>query len=416
MKKKRNKWAILVVLFCMTLLLGCTNQGKEEAEEKTYDIPNVVGLSAKEAEEMMKEHHIECTVVEEDYSEEYKKGIIYEQSAVGESDDPQVNLKMSKGLGYRIADLSGKRYKDVKKELKRFKKKFYYTYSSDLAKGVVIESDFSGGLFHKGQKGSITLSNGKYSVNKVKGKNMEAAERQFPGAKFKIKYKFSQEERGKVLDFAVGESESKSGIPVKLVLSDGMAVKIPKVTGKSESKAIRILNKKGVQCRIRYVYEDIISDPTVSNGKVVAQSKKGVVNKSKPITLRVNKPAIVINEMNFHVDQYDFGNVNLTMDFANESDKAIGSIEFSVACYDRVGDKAYGRWNDNIMDMKYTGPLYPDGWDQRTAKDILYDSTVAAVKPLYAEIKFMDKTSQKITFEGRFWHNSEYAGDNYLPD
>lgn len=411
--KKTYFWFMLAIIFCLGISSGCSQkeeQTKQEqnssaAEEETrkYNIPNVVGCSIKEAKELLDKNAIRYEIRSGGYNKKYDSGIICEQSVTGESDIALVTLKQSLGLEYTIENFQGQKYEKVKNKLKLFKKNLVYTYSTRYQKGVVISSDFIGGTFHKGESGTVTISNGRYGKKKVKGNNVEIAKKQFPGAKFKVKYKFSTARRGKVLSYSVGKSKKKSSVPVKLVVSDGMAVKVPDVTDRAESDAINILSNKGISYNVEYTYNDIESDPASDEGKVYFQSKEGKMKKSKTVTLAVSKPAIIISEMNMKFDVV--GGVDTRISFANTTDKTISSVRFGVAYYDRVGEKA-----DTDMELKYVGPLYAYQEEMTEWLAVIYNNATAAIKPLYADIKFMGGGDQRITFTGTFWHTNEYAG------
>ena len=400
--KKTYFWFMLAIIFCMSISSGCS-QGEEQAkqeqnssttEEETtkYNIPNVVGCSAKKAKEILDKSGIKYEIQEGGYDKKYDTGIIYEQSATGESDVSPIILKTSLGLVYTIENFQGEKYKKIKKNLKPFKKNLVYTYSTRYKKGVVISSDFIGGTFHKGESGTVTISNGKYSKNKVKGKDVETAKRQFPGAKFKIKYKFSTAKRGKVLSYSVGESKKKGSVPVKLVVSDGRAIKVPDVTDKSESEAINILSNKGISYNIKYVYRDaiIVKDPASDDGEIQSQSKKGKIDKNKTVTLTVSKPAIVVTGLSI---QHDFAAVDTWISYANTTDETIASVRFQVTYYDSDGEKV-----DSNMTLKYEAPLY--GYQEETMKwpAVIYSIYAEKIALRTASIEFMNGKKQLIMY------------------
>lgn len=417
MNKRRKRIYIGLMLLCLLMCFtSCSKKKTEEdskqststEEVKKYSIPNVVGMTSDKAKELLDKAGIEYKIQEEYYNQKYDKGIVYQQSAVGESDVASVELQISKGLTYTIDNLSGKKYKDIKKKLKLFKKIKEYSFSEEYGEGVVMYSTFSNATVCKGDSGEITISMGKYSDKNVKGKNVESAKKQFPNAKFKVKYKLSSASRGAVLSYSVGESDSKNKIPVTFVVSDGLLARVPDLTGKSESKAKKILDKKGVKYNVEYCYYNIKSKPISSKGTVYDQSKKGKINKRKAITLTVNKPAITISGMT--IDFNDFDGVNTKISFINESNKAIASIDFCVAYYNRVGQKV------DEASLNYVGPLYEYGEETASWEAAFYNRATAAEKPKYADIKFMDGRKQRIVFSGIFWHTSEYVGSSYLPD
>ena len=419
--KKTYFCFILAIIFCVDILSGCSQhkeRAKQEqvsAEPEKHTIPDVIGMPVEKAKQTLDQNGIKYEIEAGQYHEKYDKDVIYEQSSTGVFSGSPVILKMSLGLEYTIENFQGQKYEKVKNKLKLFKKNLAYTYSTRYKKGVVISSDFIGGTFHKGERGTVTISNGKYSKKKVKGNNVETAKKQFPGAKFKIKYKLSTARRGKVLSYSVGESNKKGSVPVNLVVSDGRAVKVPDVTNKTESDAVNILIDKGISYDIKYVYRDINSNPTISDGEVVSQSKKGKLNRNKTVKLTISKPAITISKMNLTLDYA--GNANTQIYFSNTSEETISSIRFFVAYYARVGEKAYsGATDEYIGDLKYVGPLY--GYQEETVMwdCVISNNATAAVKPLYADVKFMNGAKQRITFSGIFWHTSDYAGGNSLPD
>lgn len=416
--KQKNLFICLIALFTICLFCACSNSNESSSDQSSlpatptpvpeYNIPKVVGLAKKDAESELKKLNIPYEIVEEKYDFHYKKGVIYEQSAFGSTQTEMVTLYCSRGLCYRTSKQEGKKLSSLKKELKPFHVSYHYTYSKKYGKDRIIESYLSNGVYYEGEDGSITVSNGKYSPKKVKGKNMYTAKKQFPGAKFKIKYKFNTAQRGTVLNYSVGTSDKKGKVPVTFTVSDGKAVIVPDVTGQSEVDATSKLIKKGIRYKIEYEYRDITSDPTEIANEVTFQNKSGKMNKNKTVKLTVNCSSITISSMGLRKDIAD--GVISTIEFNNETDKTISSIVFSVSFYDRVGDK-YGGY-----DLKYVGPLYSWGYDENSWGPIYYDSAAAAQMPTAATVKFMDGSVQNITFEGRYWHTSEYAGGSSLSE
>lgn len=420
---KRNLLWVLLLLSMSSMLAGCSNNSNnagnknktqesivEESAAPKYEIPNVVGCTEQKAKAQLDKIGVKYQIFDDDYSTKYKKGLIYNQSVVGATDNDTIMLYRSKGLSYYIDSLNGKQYKDIKKQLKKFKIDIDYTYSTDYGKGKVVNCSFSGTEMHKGESGSLTLSNGKYSEKKVVGVDVNKAKKQFPGAKFKIKYKRSSAKKNKVLSYKVGSSTNKDKVPVTLTLSNAMIVKVPNVVGKSEDEAVRIMNKKGIKFDILNRYRDLTSKPTEAESIVEDQSGVGKRSRNETVILAVEKPAITISSMAVIVGAY--GQVDTKIELKNESNRSISSVTFMVAYYNRAGEKV----NTYNCSLKYVGPLSEGSWDESYWDGVLFDETTAAIKPLSATVKFMTGDTQTITFQGMFWHTSDYAGGSTLRD
>lgn len=410
---------LMMMLLCVGMLTGCSGNSKttdneEKKQEKTvtetaapkYNIPNVRGCTAKEAKKKLDKIGIKYEICDDGYSAKYKKGLIYDQSVRGATNEDKITLSRSKGLLYQIGSLKGKKYKNVKKKLKLFKIDFDYTYASEYGKGRIVDDNISGTQMHKGERGSLTLSNGKYVEKKAVGADVNRAKQQFPGAKFKIKYKLSTAKKNKVLSCGVGFSSNKNKVPVTLTLSNAMLVKVPNMIGKSEDKAIEIMRKKGINYEILNRYYDITSDPTKNGGIVTQQGGHGKRNRKKKVRLVVVKPAITISQI--HIDSSMDTMRDMGIQFRNETEKDIATVKFNFSYYNRVGEKM------GDYATKYVGPLSAYNWEESSWQEIMDGESIGAVKPLSATVKFMTGATQTITFKNTFWHTNDYAGGNML--
>ncbi len=432
---------VLALSLCITIFSGCsgkqtddTSAGSEfgssgsgssdidssEDKEPEYIIPDVLGMTVKKAKKVLDKQGISYTIKQGGYSEQYKKGRICEQSIVGESNKDSVELTKSRGLVYSTGDLSGMNYKMAAKNvLKPFKKKLRYTYSTEYGKGQIVRSGFSNRSYlSKGDSGEVVISNGRYNKNKVNGRDISVAKKQFPGAKITITYKFHSARRGKVLNCHVGNAAQKNNIPVSFVLSDGMKVKVPDVTGLSYEKAAKKLKKKGIQWHTVYSYDgNVTTRPTSANGKVLRQNKKSSINKKNPITLTVLKPALLIISMRVNAgeDYYDsFSNMSIK----NISNKAIASAKIVYCYYNRVGEKM------GEYEYDYVGPLYDANYNaDYDADEDLCEMTIpegleeaAAIRPVSADVTFMDRSRQHITYSGNYWYTQGFVGNGLYDD
>lgn len=412
----RNKiiYVMLVFVVNMCVLSGCSGDDSQSTPEApvaseevkpTYDVPDVTGLTESKAKKTLDKSGIEYVVEDGRYSNSCKKGEILEQSAVGQTTEVPIVLKRCMGREYRIEDLEGKQYSKVKKKLKPFKKYFNYTYSTKYKAGEIIFSDFSSKyLYHDGDAGNITISLGKYNKKAIKNNYFSNIKSQFPGAKFKVKYKLSTAGRDKVLSYKVGKASKKNKVPVSLVLSNGLGINVPNLIDEVEYEACRKLDDKGIKYTIKYIYKNMEMDPTCCAGNVTFQSKKGKINRNRTVKLTINKPAITISQMGITKNYAD--GVCTNIEFCNETDKTIASVVFDVAYLDRVGDKA----SDCDYSLKYVGPLYGYDYVEEKWGPAFYNEATAALKPIKAKIKFMDGSTQNLDFTGRYWYMSDYAG------
>ena len=105
--------------------------------------------------------------------------------------------------------------------------------------------------------------------------------------------------------------------------------------------------------------------------------------------------------------------VEPSITFTNHTNKQIAYVYFTLKFYDRMGNPAYcSIRSEHTRSLKVTGPVNADEKDTRYWDPIIYNSSVAAVKPLKIEIEYTDGTRQAIVCTGRYWYsNSYYGGD-----
>lgn len=105
--------------------------------------------------------------------------------------------------------------------------------------------------------------------------------------------------------------------------------------------------------------------------------------------------------------------VEPSIKYTNRSNKQIAYIWFTIKFYDRMGSPAYcSIKRDHTMRLQVTGPI--NGGQQKTAywDPVVYNGSVAAVKPVSIEVEYTDGTKRSIECTGRYWYsNSYYGGD-----
>ena len=238
-KKYKVLCAIVGVILLFVLSLGGTLLFFNITNPKEVEIPNLVGMSSKEAEAKLKALNIIYEVSSEEYNSEYAKGQIISQ-------DPPYAEK------YNIKEKS-----TIK---------------------VVVS------------KGTETTT-----VPKVIGMQKEEAIAELQKAN--LKYEIAEEtskkvEEGYIINQSVAEgTTANAGDTITITVSTGTGIKqvvVDSVIGASESDAKSTLSKTGLKVTVTYD-----EDRTKDNGVVLKQSLDAgtTVDEGTAITITVNKMA-----------------------------------------------------------------------------------------------------------------------------
>ena len=183
---------------------------------------------------------------------------------------------------------------------------------------------------------------------------------------------------------------------------------------KVEKKAVKKLSKAGVNYKIKYTYKNITSNCWKPRKKVKKQNKVGLCNKTKPVVLTVNKPAIRIKTTWQEVNSVD--GVETDVKFSNISNKTINYVTFTMRYFNRVGDPIEDEYDKgNEARLKYTGPLRPNGFEHTHWEAVLYDSSCACIAPYAADVVFKNGSKQRIKFMEEnyyyYWPSDDFDAD-----
>ncbi len=103
--------------------------------------------------------------------------------------------------------------------------------------------------------------------------------------------------------------------------------------------------------------------------------------------------------------------VEPSIKYTNHSSKQIAYIWFTIKFYDRMGSPAYcSIKREHTMRLKVTGPI--NAGQQKTGywDPVVYNGSVAAIKPVSIEVEYTDGTKRSIKCTGRYWYSKSYYG------
>lgn len=232
-----------------------------------------------------------------------------------------------------------------------------------------------------------------------------------------VEEKYSETiEEGKVVNCSPSKYyEGVENTKFYLTISKGKddRIFIPTYIGEDIEKASKILSEKGFNVEIKYAYKDISSyDCYYGNEytRVDDQSFKGYTkDKNQKVVLTVNKAGIILTGVRFSMNYV--GGIDTSFSFKNLSDKQIKYITFKCTYFDRVGEKAYCTVRGECdAKMRFTGPLNAGESSSADFSAVIYNYTIAAVKPDEIFVEYTDGTNQNLKCDGRYWYHNDFYG------
>ncbi len=239
----------------------------EEEDGKQVKVPGVVGLSEKEAQELLNEKGLGCKIVRKE-SDKYDKGIVCEQS-VKEGDKVDKNTTItitvsSKLVGeeIEIPDVSGMDEASAQKALENEGLKVgtsEFVFSDEYAEGEVIGTTPEAGSKVTAEteiKMKVSKGAEKITVPGLVGKTdgdaqaIIAADGLTVGT---VTYDYHDTvEKGKVVSQSIKEGKKvEAGTKIDLVVSNGKkpeeTVEIPNLSGYTYDKAKSVLESYGLK-------------------------------------------------------------------------------------------------------------------------------------------------------------------------
>ena len=421
-----NKKKIIIICILIVITIGAVVGGIVYYQYQKKVMINVVGMNYDEAKKKIEktkdiEIYREYDGGDEAYSHD-KDEIFYQSVKAGERTD-KVKVHVGKGIAYKMPKLKGKKYASLdaktKDTLSKIDKVVVLYCYGQVEQGRIIETsnDYDSRVF-KDELLKITVCKKKvpYPDSDLIGKNWGKVKKYYKGADINVKKEFDSSKAGTILDFSQLAVEKGKKVKIDVSISDGKAIDVPDVTGMTEAKAKRKLDKKGIKYKTKYVYKDMYSDSYKPKNRVKSQSDEGLVQKGKVIKLTIKRPAIRITSMRTEVNSV--GGIFTNMKFTNISNKTINYIKFRMRYYNRVGDPIEDDIKGgNEIYLNFTGPLAPHASTEQERDNCMYDSSTGAVAPYSAIITFKNGKKQTLTFMKKYhrywyWHNDAFATDD----
>lgn len=432
-KPKKKKVVLPIVISCIVgiaLICGAIFAYRYAEEVKRNTMPNVVGMDVYQAVELLEEKDWVC---EKNYIYVKDKNIAKNEVAgqsiacdtVVKSDEKRVTLEICCGYMYdSLPRVKGENIEEAEKLIKELsstfviKKEYEALKDETIEDGTVYNVYYSGDLID-GRQITLYIKHGTIKtlpsvVNISKENAIKIIEE--AGMSYKIYEIYSEKiPKGNVISinddtYVTGQNET-----FELTVSKGpdTRINIPKVSGLTETEAVQKLKDAGCNVKIVYTYTDVSNvDCRKSEGVWVSkQDISGKTEETKPtVTLTVKKPSIIIDYVNWDINSV--GGVDVKLGITNKSNKQIKYVVLTLAFYDRVGGKAYCDISGDYIDSaKYTGPLNAGASAKNLeASALIYNSRVAVIRPVSAEVTFSDNTVQKINFTKRYWYGKDFYG------
>lgn len=281
-----------------------TNQ-EESLNQKQTVMPNVLGKTREEAEKLLKENGLECSIQEQrQYSEEYPEDTICKQEfKEGTVVNKNTRVKLVLSLGnkkYQISDkLIGMTRKELEKELEEYEIDIEYEYEedSDAEPGTVINLDPNSGELKSGDKLKVYLAKepDEVTIPDVTGKTKEKAEEALE--KVGLKLGAVTEEYSNTVDNGLvcdqspnANTKAEEGTEVDIVISKGanttaQEIIVPRVIFLTQEEAVRRLKELG----LKVVVEEK-ADRWVQKGYVIDQdpAEGATLREGSTITIEVS--------------------------------------------------------------------------------------------------------------------------------
>lgn len=373
-----------------------------------FKYPNVCKLNIKEATKLLEENGIKYTIEYDNY-QNYVSDTVVNQDVDWTSST--IHLKVCKEQVFKLPNIVGRNIEDVNDKIDKMPINRIYKYSDNIKnqKGEILWTSIDEGeLFTKSDNIKMYICKGiRKKTPNISKLNINEAKKLLKkyNLSYEIKYKFSSQTKGNVISYSPLNYTDDSNT-IYITVSKGKGYKVPNVEKKLLSDAEKILKKAGVEYDIKYAYSGVSNTGVNNYTPIVSkQSKSGLLEKKQIINLKVIKPAVYINEINFQINTV--GGVDTAINFSNNTDKSIDYVTFSLQYFDSVGNPAFcSIRNTSIAKLKLTGPIKPFYTGEVKYDAAIYNSTISAVMPLLAKVEFSDGSEAKVVFDkGDLWNN-----------
>ncbi len=266
---------IVIILFIVLFAIGKAagvfssfgdNALLEDEETEEIKVPDLVGKTKEEAEDLLKKK-LGIKVVGEEESDRYEAGKIIRQTPEkGEKvkKNTAIEVVVSSGIAEKlieVPDVTGKDEEDAQKELEDAGFKVGTSeaeYDDGYKAGEVIRtSPAAGSEAAKGAEVIMTVSKGteKKTVPNVIGKKDETAQKELISAGLvigEVGYEYDDKvAKGKVVSQSIaGGKKVEPGTSIKIVVSNGKKpeekVTVPNLSGKTYQQAKALLESYGL--------------------------------------------------------------------------------------------------------------------------------------------------------------------------
>ena len=236
---------------------------KKTEKSETVKVPDLVGMTEKEAVEKLDKIDLKLKVVSEEESDKYDKGVVISQKTASGTKVPRgstvpVVLSSGKVEEITIPDVSGMEEDEAKQKLKDagFKKTdSEYTYDETAPEGTVIEtSPAIGTKVPADQTVIVKVSKGSESVSvpNIVGMTKDAAMNKLGSVGLQgsatSKYSDSVPEGQVISQNPYAGTKLATGSTVSYVVSKGVQnVSVPTINGSSEANALSALKAAGLK-------------------------------------------------------------------------------------------------------------------------------------------------------------------------
>ncbi len=255
----------------------------EQRDGDTVRMNNLLEKSEFEAVFYLKQQGLNYKILE-DYSSEIKKGYVMKQNIkTGTSisrNDTVVELTISKGPKIKVPQLLNMSLKEITNWIieNKLKLELSRAYDAKIEKNNVIKANYQeNDIIAQGTVVKIVLSKGKIIMPKFT--NLEEFRKWVTeyGIQYQEVHEFNENVKvGEVIEYSLKQGETlQNGDSITVKVSDGKAVKVPRVTGMSKQEAISALKKAGLNANTYYQAsskkKDTVLSQSISAGSSVGE-------------------------------------------------------------------------------------------------------------------------------------------------
>lgn len=303
-KKKGGLFATVAWLAIAALLLGAVgvvsyNLFTDTGESESVAIPQVEGMPADQAQEMLEDAGFVVDRRDEPHPDIARNFVIGTEPAFGSGvpEGSTVVLKVSSGR--EITDVPDVRDKPAEEARRLLEEAglevdpvLREVASPDIARGHVIDqSPSAGAQVSKGTRVNLTVSSGPETrtVPDVTGQNLESARATLESAEFVVRVTEvdSTEPEGRVLEVPQAGERLATGSTIEIRVSRGNQMRMPNVEGRKAQDAERAIRDAGATGTITVRTVTTLDPAKVDTVQAQRPGPDAVVEKDGDIELEV---------------------------------------------------------------------------------------------------------------------------------